>query len=183
MARNGDELPRWVQIIIAAIIVGVIIWVFVPKPVIWVVLGVAIVILGVVAYLAYKRQGIAAFTSFVKRAYNWLIGTEKRSESKTPVVEPLSSDQTDLLIAAVRDRCENPNCHTPQFNLEVHHIKPREQGGTNSVWNLIVLCHSCHGWAQKSNYKKSQLNRWIRYHSRERRLLLHSGKWKYHNYH
>jgi len=179
MAKTENELPPWVQIIIAALIVGAIIWALVPKPIIWVALGVAIAILGVVAYLAYKRQGIAAFTSFAKRAYNWLIGTEKRSESKTPVVPPLSPNETDLLIATVGDRCENPNCHTPQFNLEVHHIKPREQGGTNSVWNLIVLCHSCHGWAQKSNYKKSQLNRWIRYHSRERRRLQHSVEWKY----
>jgi len=187
MARNSDELPRWYKIIIAAVIIGVVIYALVPKRIIWVALGVAIAILAVVAYLAYKRQGLSAFTIFPKRAYNWLVGTHKPSETQTPkivrplsIAPPLSPDETDLLIATVRDRCENPNCHTPQFNLEVHHIKSRYKGGTNSVLNLIVLCHTCHGWAQKGNYKKSQLNRWIRYHRSERRGLLSSGKWRYH---
>ena len=182
MSRNGDELPRWVQIIIAAIIVGVIIWVLVPKPIIWIALGVAIAILGVVAYLAYKRQGISAFTSFVKRAYNWLVGTEKPSETRRPKIAPLSSDETSLLIVTVGSICENPRCRS-QLNLEVHHIKPRAEGGSHSVWNLIVLCHGCHGHAGRGAWSRSLLKQWIKQHSRERSRLLHSGKWKYDKYH
>jgi len=178
MARNGDELPRWVQIIIAAIIVGVIIWVFVPKPIIWVVLGVAIAILGVVAYLAYKRQGTSAFTSFAKRAYNWLVGTQKPSETNRPkIARSLSSDETSLLIDTVGNACENPRCRS-QLNLEVHHIKPRAEGGTNSVWNLIVLCHGCHGHAGRTAWSRSLLKQWTKKHSFERSRLLRSGEWK-----
>jgi len=55
MAKTEDELPRWAQIIIAAVIVGVLIWALVPKNIIWVALGIGIVIVGVVAYLVYKR--------------------------------------------------------------------------------------------------------------------------------
>ncbi|OLD63445.1 MAG: hypothetical protein AUF65_02275 [Chloroflexi bacterium 13_1_20CM_50_12] len=29
-------------------------------------------------------------------------------------------------------------------NLQVHHILPRSQGGTNDMANLILLCNSCH---------------------------------------
>jgi hypothetical protein len=179
MARNSDELPRWVQIIIAALIVGAIIWALVPKPILWVVLGVAIAILGVVAYLAYKRQGIAAFTSFAKRAYNWLIGTQKPSEARRPrIVPPLSSDEASLLIATVGSACENPRCRS-QLNLEVHHIKRRAEGGTHSVWNLIVLCHGCHGHAGRGAWSRSLLKQWIKKHSLERSRLLRSGEWKY----
>ncbi|MGQ9546018.1 MAG: HNH endonuclease [Dehalococcoidia bacterium] len=181
MARNRDELPRWVQIIIAAVIIGVVIYVLVPKPIIWVALGVAIAILAVVAYLAYKRQGIAAFTSFAKRAYNWLIGTQRPSEARSPKIvslTPLSPDETSLLIDAVGSACENPHCRS-QLNLEVHHIKRRAEGGTHSVWNLIVLCHGCHGNADRGAWSRSLLKRWTERHSRERNGLLRSGKWKY----
>jgi len=45
----------------------------------------------------------------------------------------------------VRDgfRCQSPGCrHT--FYLELHHLKPRAEGGDNSPENLITLCSSCH---------------------------------------
>ena len=28
--------------------------------------------------------------------------------------------------------------------LEVHHVKPLEQGGTNDLQNLAILCRGCH---------------------------------------
>lgn len=28
--------------------------------------------------------------------------------------------------------------------IHVHHIKPRQAGGTNSKWNLVTLCARCH---------------------------------------
>ena len=30
-------------------------------------------------------------------------------------------------------------------NLQVHHIKPRNRFGEDSMYNLITLCASCHG--------------------------------------
>ena len=40
-------------------------------------------------------------------------------------------------------RCETPGCGRTRF-LEVHHRRPRSQGGGNEVANLQVLCSSCH---------------------------------------
>jgi len=186
MARNGDQLPRWSQIIIAAFIVGVFIWALVPKRIIWLTVAVAIAILGVVSYLAYKRQGIAAFTTFAKRAYNWLVGTQKSSQTEIrpepdrPEIAPtLSPDEKSLLIVTVGSACENPRCQS-QFNPEVHHIQPRAEGGSNSVWNLIVLCHGCHGHAGRKAWPRPLLKQWTNKHGFERKRLLDSGQWKHH---
>ncbi len=42
-----------------------------------------------------------------------------------------------------RHRCRMPGCEYRQF-LAVHHIVPREDGGTHELSNLITLCGSCH---------------------------------------
>jgi 5-methylcytosine-specific restriction endonuclease McrA len=34
-------------------------------------------------------------------------------------------------------------CGNPE-NLEIHHIIPRAEGGTNDIANLLPLCHECH---------------------------------------
>ena len=35
-------------------------------------------------------------------------------------------------------------CDSTQY-IQIHHVVPRSQGGTNSPQNLITLCHACHG--------------------------------------
>jgi len=40
-------------------------------------------------------------------------------------------------------RCQAPGCASIRF-LEVHHLKPGAQGGTNDPSNLITLCGRCH---------------------------------------
>lgn len=37
-------------------------------------------------------------------------------------------------------------------DVEVHHIIPRSQGGSDSPKNLIVLCHKCHRLTYKGGY-------------------------------
>lgn len=41
-------------------------------------------------------------------------------------------------------RCGFPNCgeRTP---LEIHHITPQAEGGSDDLENLICLCRNCHG--------------------------------------
>ena len=42
-----------------------------------------------------------------------------------------------------RHRCQNKGC-THTGHLEVHHLVPRAQGGSNQAENLITLCSGCH---------------------------------------
>lgn len=50
----------------------------------------------------------------------------------------------------VRDghRCTTPGCGARQF-LEVHHLVPRQGGGTNTEENLRTLCSACHRFAHE----------------------------------
>jgi hypothetical protein len=40
-------------------------------------------------------------------------------------------------------RCCVPGCRSKAC-LELHHINPRENGGTHDPWNLVLLCDACH---------------------------------------
>jgi 5-methylcytosine-specific restriction endonuclease McrA len=46
-------------------------------------------------------------------------------------------------------RCETPGCGRTRF-LEVHHRRPRSQGGGNEPANLQVLCSACHQLAHRN---------------------------------
>ena len=47
------------------------------------------------------------------------------------------------VLARDKHRCQAPGCGRTRF-LEVHHIKPRIQGGSNKAENLTTLCAACH---------------------------------------
>jgi hypothetical protein len=56
------------------------------------------------------------------------------------------------VLARDGHRCQGPGCNHRLF-LAIHHMVPREQGGSNRPDNLITLCSACHrlwhkrGWA------------------------------------
>jgi hypothetical protein len=46
-------------------------------------------------------------------------------------------------------RCQAPGCGRTRF-LEVHHLVPRNRGGSNQPENLVTLCGTCHRlWHEK----------------------------------
>ncbi len=47
------------------------------------------------------------------------------------------------VLARARNKCQRPGCGHTGF-LEIHHIVPRSQGGTNDPDNLICVCSGCH---------------------------------------
>jgi len=54
-----------------------------------------------------------------------------------------------LVLARDRHTCRTPGCGHTRF-LEVHHLKPRAQGGNNHAENLVTLCSTCHRlWHEK----------------------------------
>lgn len=50
-------------------------------------------------------------------------------------------------------KCQNPKCKKSSEILEVHHIKFRGNGGTDTPNNLITLCSNCH---TSENHKKGK---------------------------
>jgi 5-methylcytosine-specific restriction endonuclease McrA len=53
------------------------------------------------------------------------------------------------VLARDRHRCASPGCRSTRF-LEVHHLTPRAQGGSNKPENLVTLCSRCHRHAHES---------------------------------
>ncbi len=47
------------------------------------------------------------------------------------------------VLTQARHKCQRKGCNHTRF-LEIHHLKPRSQGGTNELENLICLCSGCH---------------------------------------
>ena len=47
------------------------------------------------------------------------------------------------VLARDRHRCRRPGCSNSRY-LEIHHIRPRSQGGGNEPENLVTLCSACH---------------------------------------
>jgi len=174
MAKTKNELPRWAEVPLAIIIVGGLIWALVPKEILYLSIGIAVVIIGGVSYLILRRQGTQPFKILAKRMYGWL--TESRKQTSIEKVPSLTSRERAQLIEAVGNKCENPNCRV-QFPLQIHHIQPRAEGGSNKLNNLIVLCNNCHGRFQGGIYSKELLRQWISRKSRRR--FRYYVKWNY----
>jgi 5-methylcytosine-specific restriction endonuclease McrA len=52
------------------------------------------------------------------------------------------------VLARDRYRCTVPGCGSTLF-LEVHHLTPRQRGGSNRAENLVTLCSRCHQFAHE----------------------------------
>ncbi|MBK7771404.1 MAG: HNH endonuclease [bacterium] len=60
----------------------------------------------------------------------------------------IPSKVRSAVLARDRDRCATPGCGAAHF-LEVHHVIPRGQGGSNKADNLVTLCSRCHRFAHE----------------------------------
>jgi len=47
------------------------------------------------------------------------------------------------VLARDRHQCRRKGCNHSRF-LEIHHLTPRTEGGTNDPENLVTLCTACH---------------------------------------
>lgn len=78
---------------------------------------------------------------------------------KIEKVSPLSQSQIAELIRKVGNRCCYPNCKET-LALDVHHIKPRAEGGSNKENNLIVLCPTHHRYARDGTISRERLRQY-----------------------
>lgn len=61
-------------------------------------------------------------------------------ESNSATIPPARRSE---ILRRNRFRCQALGCNNSRF-LEVHHVKPRSQGGGNELDNLVTLCSGCH---------------------------------------
>lgn len=58
------------------------------------------------------------------------------------------------VLARDRHRCATAGCGSSRF-LEVHHVVPREAGGSNRADNLVTLCGRCHRFAHEKERREA----------------------------
>ena len=62
-------------------------------------------------------------------------------------------DENFRKAVILRDGCKCMECGKTNCRLEVHHIKPKRFGGSNTLTNTISLCENCH---QNTENKEEQ---------------------------
>lgn len=69
----------------------------------------------------------------------------------------LTDDEWQFLRTIVirRDKfvCQRCDERMRMSFLSVHHIKPRSEGGSNDITNLVTLCNDCHDIVEIKGYK------------------------------
>lgn len=80
------------------------------------------------------------------------------TEKTPPASEKLKNE---LYFERADKQCEW--CGEDIDSPDVHHIKPREEGGPNKKSNLIVLCPTCHRKADRGVISRSKLKYQIRH--------------------
>jgi hypothetical protein len=151
-----------------------------------VIVGIVVAVLAVCLWQFPKFR--AKVFNLVKTAIDGLIHQPPEAIESPPVpgpestteftaVRPLTQSDRDLFFEYIGHRCEKPNCREGNVH-EIHHITPRQQGGRNDVWNLIVLCPTHHKYADNNIPARSTQRHWagLRRHREARRRLLSSDK-------
>ncbi|MCU4801310.1 HNH endonuclease [Halobacteria archaeon HArc-gm2] len=121
--------------------------------------GVGALIVGVTPFV---------FTGYLYRTEDWQSAWEflvtpledrtssDSSSSKTKKTPPTPEKlKNKLIFDRSGQRCEW--CEESYDHLQVHHIKPRREGGPNDPENLIVLCPNCHENADREAIPRSKL--------------------------
>ena len=79
--------------------------------------------------------------------------SSETSQKKTP--PPSEKLKNELFFERAGCQCEY--CGEEFDSPDVHHIKPRKEGGSNDRNNLIVLCPNCHRKADNEMISRSKL--------------------------
>jgi hypothetical protein len=124
----------------------------------YVLLGVACMVIGL---LPFAYAGYLFRAEGWRSAWEFLVSVEDNDESssssddstKTPPAPQKLKNR--LFFDRADQSCEW--CEESYDHLEIHHIKPRREGGPNEPENLIVLCPNCHENADREAISRSKL--------------------------
>jgi len=106
--------------------------------------------------IVYRCRECAAAEVVTSRGRRRLSPQEtEMAQCDARILEPGSPNRATIAPAVraavlARDlhRCQAPGCGGTHF-LEVHHVVPRSEGGTNRPQNLVTLCGRCHRFAHE----------------------------------
>jgi len=88
------------------------------------------------------------------------VGTTEEDSPKTTTSVP-SDRKRKLIFDRAGNCCEW--CEETLDSPQIHHIKPRSEGGSHDPSNLIVLCPTCHSKADKGGISKNMLREKLRH--------------------
>lgn len=67
------------------------------------------------------------------------------------------TDARKIIVSRDGNKCK---WCSSNVQLEVHHILPKSQGGTDAADNLVTLCHKCHKqWHREQSAAEAQRRR------------------------
>lgn len=122
-------------------------------------LGIGLLVAGIIPF---GYAGYLLKTEDWRSAWEFLVTAEEDNQSsggssddteKTP--PPSEKLKNELIFERANQQCEW--CEESYDHLQVHHIKPRREGGPNEPENLIVLCPNCHENADREAIPRSKL--------------------------
>lgn len=152
-----SDYPPWLRIIVVSVIATIFIIAFVPDWALYTVIVTAVVSFVVVSYWLYKKKGINFPKELAKTGYEgykkldeeWkkdLVEKEPAKGENRKIVPPLSQSEISRIKVKYGHKCMWPRCNE-EVALDVHHIIPRSESGSNKEKNLIVLCPTHHRMA------------------------------------
>lgn len=108
----------------------------------------------------YRRHGLSEAVSalFERDSRGQSSSSNTATEEKTPPAPKKLKDT--IIFDRAEHHCEW--CGDRFDGLQVHHIKPRSEGGPNTKRNLIALCPNCHDKADRGGISQSQLKGKVR---------------------
>lgn len=155
---DGEDITIGMVALISLVLGGAFLYAFgVSFSDTWSQAGMGAVLIGLLilgyAALVARKDGLSAAADLLSTTITGQGGSGGSEDEKTP---PASQRlKTKLKTDRAGRKCEW--CDEKSDYLQVHHIKPRKDGGPNDPANLIVLCRSCHGKADDGVFNRDEL--------------------------
>lgn len=117
--------------------------------------------------LPFAYAGYLFKTEGVRTAWDFLVSVDESEQGSTTSPDgtgktppPSEKQKNTIIFDRAEQRCEW--CEERFDHLQVHHLKPRREGGPNEPQNLVALCPNCHENADREAIPRSKLKAKVR---------------------